>query len=59
MIRSDLKLGAVVLCCGEHEDDEQFKREVLLSEEFGRVLREKDVKIWGGDVREREAYQGL
>jgi FAS-associated factor 2 len=57
-IRSDPKLGVVILCCGEHEDDAVFKREVLLNEELGRVFREKDIAVWGGDVREREAYQG-
>ena len=48
----------VILCCGEHEDDEVFKREVLLNEELGRVFREKNIAVWAGDVRDREAYQG-
>lgn len=51
-------MGVVILCCAEHGDDEAFKREVLLNEEFGRVLREKNVAVWAGDVRDREAYQG-
>lgn len=57
-IRADPKLGVVILCCAEHEDDEAFKREVLLNEELGRVFREKNIAVWAGDVRDREAYQG-
>jgi FAS-associated factor 2 len=57
-IRADPKLGVVILCCAEHEDDEVFKRDVLLNAELGRTFREKNIAVWGGDVREREAYQG-
>lgn len=57
-IRADPKLGVVILCCAVHEDDEAFKREVLLNEELGRVFREKNIAVWAGDVRDREAYQG-
>jgi hypothetical protein len=57
-IRADPKLGVVILCCAEHEDDEAFKREVLLNDELGRVFREKNIAVWAGDVRDREAYQG-
>jgi hypothetical protein len=30
----------------------------LLNEELGRVFREKNIAVWAGDVRDREAYQG-
>lgn len=56
--KRDGKIGMVVLVCGEHEDDVAFKREVLADPELVRVLREKDVLVWAGDIRSREGYQG-
>lgn len=46
------------MTCSEHEDDEEFKRDVLSDGELVRVLKEKDVLVWAGDVRSREGYQG-
>lgn len=48
----------MVLTCGEHEDDAQFKKEVLADQELVRVLKEKDVLVWAADSRIREGYQG-
>ena len=57
-VRKEGKVGLVVLMCGEHEDDEEFKRDVLIDAELVRTLKEKDVMVWGADVRSREGYQG-
>ena len=52
-------MGVVILTCGEHEDDEEFKKDVLCDSELVRTLREKEVMVWGADVRSREGYQGM
>ena len=57
-VKKEGKVGMVVLVCGEHEDDEEFKRNVLCDAELISLLREKDVMIWGADVRSRDGYQG-
>jgi hypothetical protein len=48
----------VVLVCKEHEDDAQFKREVLADPELVRCVKEREMLVWGADVRTREGYQG-
>lgn len=57
-VRKEGKVGVVILLCGEHEDDEEFKRDVLCDEELVRIIKEKDAMVWGADVRSREGYQG-
>ncbi|KAJ9115830.1 hypothetical protein QFC22_004971 [Naganishia vaughanmartiniae] len=56
-LKEERKVGCVVLCCSDHEDDMEFKRNVLTNEEFVKCLRENDILIWGADIREREGYQ--
>lgn len=56
-VRRQGKVGVVILTCGEHEDDEEFKKDVLCDSELVRALREKEVMVWGADVRSREGYQ--
>lgn len=48
----------VVLVCNEHEDDAQFKREVLADPELVRCVKEREMLVWGADIRTREGYQG-
>lgn len=48
----------VVLVCDEHEDDEEFKRDVICDPELVRFIKEKDIMVWGADIRSREGYQG-
>jgi FAS-associated factor 2 len=57
-IRKQGKVGVVILVSGEHEDDEEFKKEVLGDHELIRLLKEKDVLVWAQDVRSRDGYQG-
>ncbi|WVW79434.1 hypothetical protein I302_101403 [Kwoniella bestiolae CBS 10118] len=56
-LRKEGKLGLVIVVSGEHENDEEFKKDVLTDEEFVRTLKEKDVVVWGADVSSREGYQ--
>ena len=57
-IRKEGKIGLVVLVCGEHEDDEEFKRDVLCDSELVRCIKENEIMVWGADIRDREGYQG-
>lgn len=57
-VRKQGKVGIVILVSGEHEDDEEFKKEVLGDHELIRLLKEKDVLVWAQDVRSRDGYQG-
>ncbi|WWC91137.1 uncharacterized protein L201_006078 [Kwoniella dendrophila CBS 6074] len=56
-LRKEGKLGLVILVSGEHENDEEFKKDVLTDEEFVRTLKEKDIVVWGADLSSREGYQ--
>lgn len=49
----------VVLVCDEHENDEEFKRDVICDQELVRFIKEKDIMVWGADIRSREGYQGM
>ncbi|KAI9259668.1 hypothetical protein BDA99DRAFT_513889 [Phascolomyces articulosus] len=55
--RRDLRFLLVVLQSDEHDDTEQFCRETLSSEELVDHMRQKNVLVWGGNVRESEAFQ--
>ncbi|WRT69135.1 uncharacterized protein IL334_006119 [Kwoniella shivajii] len=56
-IKKEGKLGLVVIVSGEHENDEEFKRDILCDEEFIQIIKEKEVIIWGSDISTREGYQ--
>lgn len=58
-VRKEGKVGVVIVVCGEHEDDEEFKRDVLCDSELVRTFKEKDIMVWAADVRSREGYQGM
>jgi FAS-associated factor 2 len=58
-VRKQAKIGMVVLVCGEHEDDEEFKRDVVCDPELVRFIKEKEIMVWGADIRSREGYQGM
>ncbi|WAQ90929.1 hypothetical protein PtA15_13A329 [Puccinia triticina] len=53
--REELKVLMVVLVSEEHDDVYQFKRGTLMDEELLNLLRTKDILVWGGDVKERDA----
>ncbi|GFZ47290.1 hypothetical protein JCM24511_05033 [Saitozyma sp. JCM 24511] len=56
-LKREGKVGMVVLVCNEHEDDAQFKREVLADPELVRCVKEREMLVWGADIRTREGYQ--
>ncbi|KAF7288153.1 UBX domain-containing protein [Mycena chlorophos] len=52
----DIRIGCIVLVSEEHDDVPEFKRSTLTDPTFVRLLHENEVLVWGGDVRDREAY---
>ncbi|KAL8283889.1 hypothetical protein RQP46_005321 [Phenoliferia psychrophenolica] len=55
--KEELRVLMVVLTCEEHEDDVEFKRNVLTDADLIRALASERVLCWGGDIRDRDAYQ--
>ncbi|KAL6302921.1 hypothetical protein BKA93DRAFT_818229 [Sparassis latifolia] len=43
----DVRIGCVVLVSEEHDDVAEFKRQ---------AIQENDILVWGGDIRDREAW---
>ncbi|RXK38477.1 hypothetical protein M231_04242 [Tremella mesenterica] len=56
-VRMQGKVGLVILVSGEHEDDEEFKKDVLCDGELIKTLKENGIMVWGADIRSREGYQ--
>ncbi|OAL29140.1 hypothetical protein AYO20_09293 [Fonsecaea nubica] len=57
--KKDLKFMLVVLLSRSHDDNNTWVRETLLSQQFKSFLdsHRSDLILWGGDVRDSEAYQ--
>ncbi|CAG8589461.1 2839_t:CDS:2 [Paraglomus brasilianum] len=49
----------VILQSDEHYNTDKFNSETLTSPQLIDFFRENDFIVWGGNVRESEAYQGL
>ncbi|GAA5992134.1 hypothetical protein JCM10908_001781 [Rhodotorula pacifica] len=54
--RDEMRILMVVLTSEEHDRDERFKREVLVSEVVNDLVEEERIVVWGGDVSDRDAY---
>jgi len=52
-----LKVLCVVLLSSEHDDVPEFRSAVLTDITLVRTLTDNDFIVWGGDIRENEAYQ--
>ncbi|KAI1792217.1 hypothetical protein LXA43DRAFT_1007112 [Ganoderma leucocontextum] len=52
----ELRIGCVVIVSDEHDDDAEFKRSTLTDPSFLRVIQENEILVWGGDIRDREAW---
>lgn len=55
--KEQIKILVVVLVSREHGDVDRFKQDTLTDNELVDLLSKDDFIVWGGDVREREAYQ--
>ncbi|CDO76399.1 hypothetical protein BN946_scf184937.g13 [Trametes cinnabarina] len=54
--QKDMKIGCVIIVSEEHDDVAEFKRSTLTDPAFVRIIQENDVLVWGGDIRDREAW---
>ncbi|PWZ02193.1 UBX-domain-containing protein [Testicularia cyperi] len=55
--KEQIKILVVILVSREHGDVERFKKTSLVDPDLVQLLSRPDFVVWGGDVREREAYQ--
>ncbi|KIS69322.1 uncharacterized protein UMAG_02663 [Mycosarcoma maydis] len=55
--KEQIKILAVVLVSREHGDVGRFKQNTLVDSDLVDLLSKDDFIVWGGDVKEREAYQ--
>ncbi len=72
--QKDIKVGCVIIVSEEHDDVAEFKRSdsrfllsastdplfrsTLTDPSLLRVIQENDILVWGGDIRDREAWGG-
>ncbi|KAJ3569148.1 hypothetical protein NP233_g5243 [Leucocoprinus birnbaumii] len=52
----ELKVGCVILVTEEHDDTPEFKRATLTNPDFVKALYNNNILVWGGDVRDIEAW---
>ncbi|RDB26785.1 UBX domain-containing protein 3 [Hypsizygus marmoreus] len=52
----DARIGCIVLVSEEHDDVAEFKRSTLTDPIFVQLLHENKIVVWGGDVRDQEAW---
>ncbi|KAK9453836.1 hypothetical protein V1511DRAFT_44868 [Dipodascopsis uninucleata] len=55
--KKELRFLLIILQSDEHDDTSRFNRNILTNPDIVRYVREKDMIVWGGNVRESEAYQ--
>ncbi|KAI0290930.1 hypothetical protein B0F90DRAFT_1651679 [Multifurca ochricompacta] len=56
LCQSDIRIGCVILVSSEHDDVPDFKRNTLTDPTLVDLLHKHEFIVWGGDVREREAW---
>ncbi|KAN0061820.1 UBX domain-containing protein 10 [Thecaphora frezii] len=57
LAKEQIKILLVILTSCEHGDIGHFRKRVLVDPELVELVSRPDFVVWGGDVREREAYQ--
>ncbi|KAL9555494.1 hypothetical protein MBANPS3_002341 [Mucor bainieri] len=55
--RKDLKFMLVLLHSDDHDDTEAFCRDTLTSDRFVDFVRDRNILVWAGNVRETEAHK--
>ncbi|OJA07823.1 hypothetical protein AZE42_03419 [Rhizopogon vesiculosus] len=50
------RVACVILVSAEHDDDAEFKRSTLTDAAFVKVLLDNDFIVWGGDIRDKAAW---
>jgi FAS-associated factor 2 len=59
LAQQEARILCVILTCEEHDDVPPFRKDVLTDPELVRVLTDNNIIVWGGDVRDRDGYQGM
>ncbi|KIL64931.1 hypothetical protein M378DRAFT_186568 [Amanita muscaria Koide BX008] len=54
--KKEARIGCVILVSEEHDDVPAFKRSTLTDPTFVKLLYDNDIAVWGGDVKDREAW---
>ncbi|KAH6904324.1 hypothetical protein BKA70DRAFT_1297914 [Coprinopsis sp. MPI-PUGE-AT-0042] len=52
----EIRIGCIILVSEEHDDVAEFKRSTLTDPAFVKSLQDHNVLVWGGDVRDVEAW---
>ncbi|KAI7899724.1 uncharacterized protein BX663DRAFT_520214 [Cokeromyces recurvatus] len=55
--RKDLRFMLVLLQSNDHDDTENFCRNILTSNTLIEFIKEKQILVWAGDVHESEAHK--
>ncbi|KAF7977538.1 hypothetical protein HWV62_16732 [Athelia sp. TMB] len=50
------RIACVVLVSEEHDDVAEFKRSTLTNTAFVQLLHDNNIIVWGGDVRDKDAW---
>ncbi|KAH9006631.1 hypothetical protein EDB86DRAFT_2875261 [Lactarius hatsudake] len=56
LCQSEIRIGCVILVSNEHDDVPDFKRHTLTDPTLIELFHKHKFVVWGGDVREREAW---
>ncbi|KAI0056155.1 hypothetical protein BV25DRAFT_1903364 [Artomyces pyxidatus] len=54
--QKEARIGCIILVSDEHDDVPDFKRHTLTDVNFVDLLHKNDFVVWGGDIRDREAW---
>ncbi|CAG8463238.1 7448_t:CDS:2 [Racocetra fulgida] len=55
--KNDLRFAMIILQADEHDNTKKFNRDTLTSELLISFLRENDVLVWAGNIKDPEAFQ--
>ncbi|GAA5812023.1 hypothetical protein MFLAVUS_005472 [Mucor flavus] len=55
--RKDLRFMLVILQSDDHDNTDEFNKNTLTSTRFIEFIKQKNILVWGGNVRESEAHK--
>lgn len=56
MCEKEAKVGCIIIVSDEHDDVAEFKRSTLTDPTFVKLIQENDMLVWGGDIRDKDAW---
>jgi hypothetical protein len=59
LAKRELRFLVVYLHSEQHDDTDEFCKNMLCASEFRRVLADHRVLVWGGNIKEEEAFKGI